>query len=425
MIAHRILLFALISSCFFASGQKLISYEHVDTYSKDDLVALWEENNVPQFISPVNYGVEVYELIYWTVWHDGSPIKASGLYYVPVEVKTDLPLAAYNHGSQSKRRTKVELAGEGIIATALAADGYAACLPDYVGLGKGDKFHLYHHAETEALSTIDMIRAVRELNPQIGVGLSDFLFLGGYSQGGHASMATHKYIEDHFPEEFQVTASAPMSGAYDLGGVQEKKMFVGYDKGAYLPYLMWGYNEVYGWYESLEEVLREDVADTVMAMFYSQKYTLGTISKLLPGVPAEAVRPEFVEAYRDNPEDPFRLALKENSLTEWAPQNPMLICYCEADEQVNYENSLLAYDRMRELGSKTVKLRHAGKHFDHRTCALYTNVYAKMYFDSFLKGSEKGRKGPVLKRFMLSLGKIGPSKKARKKNRVAEKESKE
>ena len=67
-------------------------------------------------------------------------------------------------------------------------------------------------------------------------------------------------------------------------------------------------------------------------------------------------------------------------------------------------------ERMKELGSKSVKVKNAGR-FDHRTCALYASVYTKMYFDSFSKkGSTKGRKGPVFKRMLISIAKIGTPK---------------
>ena len=270
-----------------------------------------------------------------------------------------------------------------------------------------EKIHLYHHAETEAGATLDMLRAVQEINAQLGISTDGHLFLSGYSQGGHASMATHKMIEEQFPNEFSLTASAPMSGAYDMSGVQARAMFGSYDRPAYFPFLLWGMNEAYGILPDIRAAIKEEYADTLMAMLENQHYSLRQISRVMPSVPAEIIRPEFLQAYSSDSTFPMRLAMEENSLIDWAPQKPMMICYCKADEQVDYRNALVAYDSMKELGSKSVMLRRAGKNFGHEACALYASVYTKMYFDSFLKGSKNGKKGPVSKRFLISLGKIG------------------
>ncbi len=58
-------------------------------------------------------------------------------------------------------------------------------------------------------------------------------------------MATHKYIQEKMSGSMQVTASSPMSGPYDLSGVQSTVMFEKYSHPGYLPYLLNSYNEVY------------------------------------------------------------------------------------------------------------------------------------------------------------------------------------
>jgi hypothetical protein len=42
---------------------------------------------------------------------------------------------------------------------------------------------------------------------------------------------------------FKVTATSPMSGAYDMTGEQEKYMFQKYPKPFYLPYLLTSYQD--------------------------------------------------------------------------------------------------------------------------------------------------------------------------------------
>jgi len=37
---------------------------------------------------------------------------------------------------------------------------------------------------------------------------------------------------------------------------------------------------------------------------------------------------------------------------------------------------------------------------------LFASIYTKMWFDSFRNGSEKGSKGPWMKRFLIYLQKV-------------------
>lgn len=383
----------------------LVSYELIASYEKEDLKGVWKKNKVPSFIVKIKHGFDVYEIIYNTKWHDGTTIKASGYYFVPKDMgNEEAPLIAYHHGTQIKRERPHRVKGEQAICAGYTTNGSAVLMPHYIGLGKGDKFHLYQHSESEAISTVDMIRAVRELNEKLKFRTNDMLFLTGYSQGGHATMATHKYIEENFTNEFKVTASAPMSGAYDLAGVQSEVMFEPYSHPGYLPYLMLGYNEVYGFFDDTFSAFKEEYQEKLRPLF-DGTHSMGDVNKVMPEIPKEALKDELIEEYLNNPDFPFRKALVENSNHDWKPEAPVQMCYCNADEQVSYKNALVAYDAMKKNGAENVKLRNSGKRFSHNTCALFSAVYTGWYFDSFRKGSKKGRKGPLFKRFLLNLAK--------------------
>lgn len=397
-----------------APDSVLLEYQLVGRFSMDSLERLWKKNKVPKSVSPVRYGVRVYELLYWTLWHDGAPVQATGLYFVPEDASgqvPDAPLAvvSFNHGSQITRREGFKLKGEKIITTAMAADGYAGTLPDYVGLGRGGQFHLYHHAATEAQATLDLLRAAQVLNRELGLRWADQLFLSGYSQGGHAALATHKAIEEKHADAFPLVASAPLSGAYDLAGVQSASMFRTYATPGYFPFLMYGMNEAYGLYDDWTEVLRPAYRDTLRLLVESGNHSLREIGRAMPDTPVLVVQSEVVDAYLKDSVFAFREALKANSLTDWAPQHPVMLCYCEADEQVDYRNALVAQKRMEALGAEQVMLRRVGKKFDHRDCAPFAAIYAKLYFDSFRQRADRegfgGKKGRLWPRMLIGLGK--------------------
>jgi hypothetical protein len=244
-----VLLPLLLACSAFAHQQPttpiLVSHTLIKSYSEKDVKQVWKEKGVPRIALPVRLGMDVYELIYLVPWLDGTMRKASGIYYVP---KTDkaVPFMMYGHGTKiEKHREVTDKDAQQFICMSYATDGYAAMFPDYYGIGKGEGKHLYQHAWSEAQAFIYMLYAIDELNKVLGVKHDGKLFLTGYSQGGHASMAAHKYLQELNDPRFKVTASSPMSGAYDMTGMQAQYMFQEYPRPFYLPYLLLSYQIAY------------------------------------------------------------------------------------------------------------------------------------------------------------------------------------
>lgn len=389
-----------------AANTFLVSYEKKASFSKEELKAKWKENKIKEFISPVRYSVDVYEIIYNTRWHDGSEIKASGYYYVPVDCDESLPMMVMNHGTQLKKDMDVSLSGLQVGCIAFSTDGYLSLYPHYIGLGKGEKHHLYQIAESEAFANIDMLRAVRELNLELKINTNHQLFVTGYSQGGHAAMATHKKIQEEYGNEFQVTASSPMSGAYDMTGVQSGVMFEKYFHQAYLPYLILSLQEQYQiWEGDIYDVFKEPYKSIIKEKL-NHDHKLKEVSALLPEVPADMIVDELVLEFKNNPDFIMTKMLEKNNVYDWKPESPMMLCYCNADEQVTYKNAFVARDAMEEKGAERVILRNGGKKYGHNKCALFSLMNTKFFFDSIKNGNPDGSKGKVMKRFLVSLAKL-------------------
>ena len=100
--------------------------------------------------------------------------------------------------------------------------GYIVTMSDFIGLGEGEGIRQYMHAQAEATATIDLMFAWYLANDMLGTPTNDQLFLFGYSQGGHATMATVKEIGANYSEELTITASAPMAGPYSMSEIQVK-----------------------------------------------------------------------------------------------------------------------------------------------------------------------------------------------------------
>lgn len=411
-----ILLWSISLSAFTPSDDEgcLVSYKLFRSYDTKGVAELWKQKGIPKFIAPADYGVDIYQVVYMAPWVDGTMIRASGLYFVPkAKPGEKLPVAVYHHGTQLERkREDFDKSGQQGISMGLAADGYITLMPDYYGIGEGDKFHLYQHAWSEAMSTIYMLFAMDQLNKLLGIERKNDIYLTGYSQGGHATMAAHKYLQELNSPLYKVVASAPMSGAYDMSGVQAEVMFKEYSQPFYLPYLLISYHHAYDvWGGDIYEVFRSPY-DTIIPPFFKGERNLRDFNKVLPEVPADMLKPELVEAFKNDPTFPMRQKIELNNLYEWAPEAPVLLCYCEGDEQVYYKNSIVANDVMKQKGAKDVRLRMVSKEFNHNTCALFAVMDTKYFFNNIRKGKTDRKKyGPPLKRMLINIYKKKQEKK--------------
>jgi len=363
-----------------------------------------KKNHVPKSLLKPKCDVDIYDITYKTCWHDSSCIMASGLVFVPKGYNLPMAEVVYHHGTRVQKGREKNIDGESNICLGLAVDGYLVLKPDYIGLGYGDKFHLYQQYKSLGQASVDMIYAIRELNDSLNVKLNGQLFLTGYSEGGYAAVAANKYIQESYPD-IKVTATSGNSGAYDMLGVQSEVMFRKYGHPHYLPFLLRGINEVYHVVPDINAIYKPPF-DTLIPQVFDGKHTFKQIDEYMPEIPKDMVRDTFVNLFVSDPNFPVKKALADNSLCHWKPENPIQLCYCDKDEQVSYKNSFVARDGMKALGAKHITLRDAGKKYGHYKCALFASMYSKLYFDSFRNGSKYGRKGNVNKRFLLALAKL-------------------
>ncbi|QQR97297.1 MAG: hypothetical protein IPK18_10500 [Sphingobacteriales bacterium] len=328
----------------------LLSYNLVKQHTKESINEVWKKNKIPKIAIPVKNAVDIYEIIYKAPWVDGTWIEASGICYIPKTGKS-LPIVMYGHGTQiHKHRDISDNDAQMGICLGFATNGYLALYPDYYGIGKGTGRHLYQHAWSEAQSFIYMLYAVEELKTKLGFERNGQLFLTGYSQGGHASFAAQKYIEELNDPRFKVTAASPMSGAYDMTGEQEKYMFQEYPRPFYLPYLLISYQAAYKVLDidNIYSIFRSPL-DTLLPSYFeeNQSKSLYDLDKLMPKIPKDIVKQEYIDEYVNNPNFLFKQKLKENNLTNWKPQAPTQLCYCKGDREVNYKNAEVAYENMK------------------------------------------------------------------------------
>lgn len=381
--------FLVLLFAFFvirSQAQELVSYQLLATYTLPQIDSIYAANGIPGIILPSTYGVRAYKVLYNTLDADSMPILASGAFFAPVDPVCLSPLASYQHGTILKKdEVPSNLYGiEVIIGLSMAADGAVLCMPDYLGLGDSPGLHPYVHAETEARATADLLVVALQICDELGINLNGQLFLIGYSQGGHATMAAHQLIQEHYGSYFTVTASAPMSGPYDLSGVQAGIIADGgeYPNPGYLPYLLLSYNSVYDIYANYSDFLVAPY-DSLLPPLFDGTHTMDEVNAVMPAVANDIIVPSVLDSFNTDPEYKLHAFLKLNDTYNWKPQSPVRIYFCEGDMDVNYLNAYVAYDTFLAKGATDISLKSSGAGLDHVGCALPSLLNGKIWLDTF------------------------------------------
>ena len=334
------------------------------------------------------YGVDVIKLKYETIDPRGGRTIASGLLGLPQGLTTNLPLLSYQHGTLVRTNEApsvafASLSGEAMLSVVMATSGYAAVVPDYLGLGDSPPLHPYHHARSEATVCVDMLRAAQAYCASHGVTLSGKLFLAGYSQGGHTTMALHREIEEFHTNEFTLTASSPMAGAYDLSGTTLDDFLSNRTKPNpyYYAYLLAAYQDVYHLAPTLADLLAPPFNTTLPPLLHGNA-TGSQINAAMPPDPRQMLKPEYLTALQDRADHPFRVVLRDNDLYAWIPRAPMRLYHCGGDQDVLIANSQVTTNVMRSLGATNVTLVITSPTLGHGDCAQPSLLAAKTWFDS-------------------------------------------
>lgn len=369
------------------SSQEIVSINHIKSWSKAEISA--------QFFINAQYDVDLYKVTYITKNIALERDTASGVLSIPYDNQAKFPILVYEHGTVGDRHdVPSEGSGEQSVTVAYASNGYHCLAPDYIGLGVSKGLHPYLDPDSEAWATIDMIRAVKTLTPTHDIHFNEQLFITGYSQGGHAAMATCRALQDE--EDLVLTAAAPMSGPYNVSRAMKQftlgddpYYFCGYLGSVFLtakfvnPELMAGIE--------VEDIFKPEYA-TLIRQFENEQKGLFVINNEminLLNTNEGVVKPKLMfkddirsTIINDN-NHPLHQALELMNVDNWTPEAPVKFLYCTSDDQVTYKNAIWTDSLMSANGADNVSSTDVYAAGTHSSCVLPATIQMGNFFSQF------------------------------------------
>lgn len=377
-----LLLLVALSASLTASAQDVVRAE-------EQAISL---EFILEFALPISveFNVRNYKITYTTTDAFGQPDTATGLLSFPDQSDFVLPIAVYNHGTVSARGEVPSVEGvlERILVQGVAGNRFIVLAPDYLGLGDSDGIHPYLHAETQASAGRDMVIAVKKWLAEQEIRHNDQLFVTGYSQGGHASMALARDLEQNPGDDgLTLTAAAHLSGVYDIVPITAGVLGLRDVDPSGLSFAintLLSYDFVYNLYGGADSLFKEPYLGEVQRFLNDEidLYVLGesldTLLENRNAIVGEMFTDQFVTDVLDS--DPTLIAAyNDNDVFDWAPMAPTLIYYCNADLTVNPAQSIFADSVMRVNGADSLLLEDGGA-LDHGPCAVPAAVRALRFF---------------------------------------------
>ena len=330
------------------------------------------------------YNATAYKIIYSTIDANGKPIQASGLLSIPDKGKGQKsPILSYQHGtiflnSQAPSNSRSTIAA----INTLSGTGYIVSAPDYIGYGKSaSQMHPYIHANSLATASIDMLRASQIFIAEKGLKTNGQLFLAGYSEGGYATLAMQKMLQEKHTDEFTITASAAGAGPFDL--TETAKILANRtvnDQPAYMNFLLKAYDSIYQ-LGNVNEMYQAQYRTTINT-FFDGNHSTSEINKNLNSHTAELFEPNFLATLQGDSAHIIKDKLALNNLYDWKPNAPTRFYHSVDDAIVPYSNAVKALQTMRLNGAKNVSLGDCA-FGSHVNCAFPYVLDARDFFSNY------------------------------------------
>lgn len=379
---------------------KIKSMTLIGSYSGSDLKALLQFGNsqidsatLVDFNNTFSFShnIDLYKVVYTTSDHTGKVIECSGAFVLP-KMSSSMPLISIQHGTVVSQ-TRVPSSGisitnfssvslELLLGLFYGSDGYVVTLPDYIGYGVSETMPAYLNAQSYSYAVTDLLRAIQSYCGENNIALNGKTFLSGYSEGGYATLATQRYIEENYPT-INLTAVVPMSGPYDLSAMTD--YFISSDTLKHIghgPFVFTAYNKYENW--NLLPQMFKAPYNTMVEDLFSGKYSRQYVDSILPDTYKVLFTEEFLSNVIQNTNNgqTVRASFQKNSLLNWAPRTPIKFTHGDQDEIVPYSIVTSTITNLQSAGAQNITIEKLGGK-NHYSAFFPSVIIANKWFDSF------------------------------------------
>ncbi|WP_457640873.1 lipase family protein [Persephonella sp.] len=392
-----------------------IEAQEIGTLDKDTVNLLLQASGIDTTGKTI-FGIKAYRITYWTHDEHGNKIKASGLLTVPDTTNSlnsnlqnlySFPIVSDQHGtifSDSEAPTNafisdLQALGNNGTPSSSAFNavlpytgllGFGAVMPDYIGYGESkDHYHPYMLRKSLANATVDLIKAVLDFCETNGYPVKREVYLAGYSEGGYATMAAAKEIQEKLSNVLYLKGVVPMGGVYDL-----EKIGLGIvttDPMVYPPfpaYVLYAYAETYDSI-NLSDFVTDPFVNQLSSLFDKTKdgtTIYGTMFALVNKTPGtdfslyDLFKASTINDFLINEKNPFRSALRENKVDDWVPTMKMVFIHCAGDNILPQSLAYETYQKFVNNGATDVQFIDPEQEYpslvdsdgwNHSECAPY------------------------------------------------------
>jgi pimeloyl-ACP methyl ester carboxylesterase len=342
---------------YFVSKELRVSYTAATITSFLDIA----DNTYPEFAylkTFIKNDIYVYKMIYNTTI-DGVEVEVSGLVCTPAAAG-EYPVLSFQNGTNTVNAyapTEYITDPSNQMVQFISSMGFVVLLADYPGFGKSVNIpHPYLITEPTVRSLVDMIRAVNEGEGSEfqGITIKNEYYLLGYSQGGWATLALHKALENDYSADFNLAGTVCGAGPYNMYNI-----FLGmlntteYPMPSYMGYIINAYSAYHQFTNPVSDILNEPYASRLSSL-YTGTLTLGQINNQLTKSISGLFKQEFLSGFAGGASySTIRDALKNNSITAWDTSVPLFFIHSDGDTHVPVTSTLTMYDAMIAAGTSS------------------------------------------------------------------------
>lgn len=319
-----------------------VSYELIDRWDVDKLNHILTVDSPEFFSSDVAYtpavnAVRLYRVTYPSVVPEkgNKPIMASGLLAVPETDATRFPMVSYQHGTVYLKTEVPSFPAQSgetqLMIAQFAGQGYVLIGADYFGMGTSTEPEGYGVKASLQQASFDMLLAAGSVLNQMGLS-TDKLFIGGWSEGGFATMAFLERLEG---AGVKVDGAATASGPADIYSLLSGLLdFPRKNDAAWVSILYvlsaFSFEDYYGVPGLARSVIAEDYYDAARRVYDRTSIEGDEV----PSDLSKLIRPEYFDPQFFANSAYGRLAL-ETQAYRWIIKTPLRNYYGEADEIVS------------------------------------------------------------------------------------------